>query len=122
MEKYFDVIKRILELTDTCLEGLEYIELKLSEGKYSKSIPLLEDILNGFNEIQKAMEPILLELPENLIELLTDYLTDMFEFLIFTYEKDEMNKALEILNFKLLPGYKRWQEELEKTLKPYIAS
>ena len=43
MEKYLDIMKRTIELTETCYEGLEHIKEKLNEGQFVETIPLMND-------------------------------------------------------------------------------
>ena len=62
MEKYIEVMKQSLELSETILEGLQHIQKLLSEGKSEQTIFLFEDTLVAYETIVRTIEPAVNEL------------------------------------------------------------
>ena len=119
-EKFYEVMQKAAELSETCLEGLEYIKTKLEEGQYEKTIPMLINVLNAFYTMEKSLSPIVEELQNENITKLSERLRDNFDFLITQYQMHDINKVADIIELRLLPNYKRWQKELYKSCKPYL--
>jgi hypothetical protein len=55
MEKYLDVMKRTVELSDSCLGVLEHIKVRLNEGAFEDTVQLMDDFVNGCYQIEKSM-------------------------------------------------------------------
>jgi len=122
MNKYIGIMKRTTELADTCLKGLEHIRSKLNQGEFNSTLMMFHDSANAFHQMQKSIQTVLKELPDNELELLSDSLRDTIELVVSTYEQEDRGKVLEILQFTLLPQYKKWQDELNRCFQPYLLS
>ena len=62
------------------------------------------------------------ELEENEILDRTAKLKNKLNLLIAEYEKDKEQNFHEIVKLSLEPAFRRWKEEIEKVLRPYIVS
>ncbi|MBP1931459.1 hypothetical protein [Ammoniphilus resinae] len=122
MEKYIDVMKRTIELSVTCLEGLEHIKVKLNEGRFEETIQLMNDVVTAFSKMESSIQPIFHTLPSNEIQPLTHSLINAFENAVTAYEQGQAGKVKEIFQFTLLPAYKKWKVEVEKVFHPYLIS
>ena len=122
MNKYIDVMKRTTELAETCLKGLEHVKSKLNEGEFDSTMMMFHDSANAFYQMHKSIQPVLKELPDNELESLSASLRDTIELDVSTYEQGDRGKVLEILQFTLLPQYKKWQAELNRCFRPYLLS
>jgi hypothetical protein len=122
MEKYMDVMKRTLELSETMGEALEHIKSQVNEGQAESTIQLANDTMTAFASIVQGMRGFLDELPPNQVEEYTDKLLKGFEVLTKAYEQHQDGKILEVLQFNVLPAYKKWNRELVQHLQPYIVS
>lgn len=122
IEKYREVIERILELLDTMEEGLDYIQKQLSELKYEEALVVLNDVIDAVHSIDSSIQPMEDKLPQNDISTL------------FSSFKEGLNKAVErfkqnnevniesLLEKEIISAFKSWREEVEKVLRPYVAS
>jgi hypothetical protein len=122
MEKQIDVMKRTLELSETMGEALEHIKNQVNEGKAESTIQLANDTMTAFASIVQGMRGFLNELPPNQVEEYTDKLLKGFDVLITAYEQHQDGKILEVLQFNVLPAYKKWNGELVQYLQPYLVS
>lgn len=122
MEKHLDMIKKINELSQTGLEGLEHIHSKAKEGKFETTIYLFQDVFNSFREIDQTMQEALPPGNNTSIQQITASLLKGFQTLLAAYNKEENMRPLEILQFTLLPYYRKWQEEIQKHLEPCVIS
>ncbi|MGF7184415.1 hypothetical protein GGQ84_000498 [Desulfitispora alkaliphila] len=122
MEKQTEVMTKAIELSRTGLEGLEHIHKKTIEGQFEETAILFKDVFHAFTEVEQAIKPIIPELDENEIEPLTASLIEGFKLMLAAYEKEENMRPVEVMQFTLLPRYKKWQAELEKSFAKYTAS
>ncbi|QGU00402.1 hypothetical protein SYNTR_1808 [Candidatus Syntrophocurvum alkaliphilum] len=122
MEKYYEVIVRILELLETMDSGLEQVKLKTEEGKFEETLMMFNDLVVGYSSIESAMQPMLEKLPENNLENKSQKMRDSVDQMVATYENKEPAKGLELMKSSLLPAFQEWKKEIEKTIKPYILS
>jgi hypothetical protein len=123
MEKYMDVMKRTVELSESCLGAINHIKVRLNEGAaFEDSIRLMDDLVNGFYQIEKSLQGFITKLPLNQIEGLTNRLRSAMEHTVSAYEQGESGKVLEIIQFNLLPSFKSWRAELDQVLSPYLIS
>lgn len=117
-----DIIRRVLELADTCLEGLEHAETCLKEGRFEDGIMMLHDTMHGYYQMEKALEPVLVNLPDTEIRPHSETLRNVLEHLVPIQERGEWAKALELMQFNVVPTYKKWHAELNRRLRPYVTS
>jgi len=122
MEKYLEIIRRTIELSETCLEGLEHIKGKLKEGQFTETIPLMNDSVIAFSQMEKSLQLIFSTLDSNYLESLTHSLQTAFDHTVTVYELGQLGKALEIFQFTLLPSFKKWKNEIEVVFHPYLVS
>lgn len=122
MEKYMDVMKRTVELSESCLEALEYIRVRMNEGVFEETVRLMDDFVNGFYQIEKSIQVFISELPTNQLEATTNQLRSAMERVITAYEQGDIGKAVETMQFNLLPSCKKWKLEIETSLRPYVLS
>lgn len=122
MEKYIDVMKMTVELSESCIETLVHIKMRLNKGSFEDTIRLMDDFVNAVYQIEVSMKGYLNQLPVNRIEEKTTQLRIAMEHAVSAYEQEQCGKALEIIQFNLLPNCKSWKAEIEKTLHPYVLS
>lgn len=123
MEKQVEVIKRILELSQTGLEGLEYIKKRAMSGHFEETVDLFKDVFQSFNQINKAIQSLPPELENNdTITSLSASLIEGFKLMLAAYKKEGNIRPLEVLQFTLIPCYQKWQSEIDKKLGKYTTS
>ncbi|WHY94148.1 hypothetical protein QNK12_12065 [Neobacillus cucumis] len=121
MEKYIDVMKRILDLTDTMEKGLIHIRNQVNEGYFEASLPLVQDVISAFASVEKGLMGVEILPPTKLGEEFQN-LRDGFSVLTEAYEQGSGGKALEVLQFNVLPNTKKWKMSLEKLFELYLVS
>lgn len=122
MEKYFDLIRKTLELLETCSEGLEHISLRLEQGHFNSTVSILEDVTAAIYEIQKASKQLLDRLPPSQLEHAADNLNFALKLVVSAYEKNDPAKALEFIQANLKPAYDEWHRQLADLIRPYVTS
>ncbi len=122
MEKYLDIIRRTRELADTCLLGLEHAKTCINEGCFEDGIIMLHDVVYGYYQMEKALVPVLANLPDTKVRPLSEALGNALDILVSVQERGENAKALELIQFSVVPAYKKWRAELNRCLRPYVAS
>ncbi|TFJ94293.1 hypothetical protein [Lentibacillus salicampi] len=122
MEKYSDVMKQSSALLETVDEGLQHMQTLLKHGKYEATISLFEDIVQAFSTIEKSV----LNLPEELltddIQSLTGKVRNALDSVVDAYEANRYGSVRELLQFTLLPVYRKWAKELNRTFTLYVVS
>ena len=117
-----EIMNRILELSDTTLEGLEHIKQRTMEGYFEQTTELFTDVMSAFHQMETALEPLLDDLETGELKAKTEELVQAMRLLLAAYEGEKDVRPIEILQFSLLPRYRSWQEALRGAMGPYTAS
>lgn len=117
-----EVMRRTLELTETCVEGLRYINDQLCLGVMEKTVYLLEDTVHGYCQIVEALTLLNPFLPDQHIHIIKNQIELLFNQLISSYEQRDINSASYQLNQFVLPSFLRWRDELAASFQAYILS
>ena len=115
-----EVAERVLELSRTGLEGLEYVRDQISLGKYEQSMAVFSDVVHAFSEIEDVLSTYQGEQDSDNLLSATSSLRDGFNWMVKAYE--ERGRLQEILHLTLMVRYKAWQRALEESLSRYIVS
>lgn len=122
MDKYIDVMRRIIMLSDTIDESFRYMHEKVFKGELESLYTMIYDTINGIHHIQLAMVPFIGKLPPNNIEALTVELNKGLDLLVSACEKKDNSNAYAALSQKLIHAYENWQNELRINMNQYILS
>ena len=122
MEKHIEVMKKSLELSETILEGLQHIQKLLNEGKNEQSVFMFEDALEAYTAISTTIEPVINELNNESISAQQAAFSQAADLVVTAYEEKNYAKVQEILQFTLVPRFKKLKEQLEEAFKPYVIS
>lgn len=117
-----EIMKAALELAQSCLDGLDKIKAKLNEGQLEDTMAYFNHIANSFYNILEAIQPVLEELPPNNLESLSRSLHQALGTAVPAYEEKDLARVLEIMQFSLLPAYKKWYKELDRCFRPIVES
>ncbi len=122
MEKRIDRMRKIIELVETCLEGLEHAKSKMNEGDFENGVIMLHNVVDGYYQAELLLQPLYKDLPSNQLEPLDQALRNSLELVTSAYEQGERVKAMELMQFSVVPNFKKWQAELNRCLLPHIVS
>lgn len=122
MEKHIEVMKQSLELSETLLEGLQHIQKLLNEGKSEQTIFLFEDTLVAYETIARTVESVVNELNNESIPAQQAVFSQAADLVVTAYEERNYAKVQEVLQFTLVPRFKKLKEQLEEVFKPYVIS
>ena len=117
-----DLAKKLLELAETGLEGLEYVKEQNGQGNFEQAAPVFTDVIHSFSEIENVLNTNQPKEGYTDLATATESLRDGFNWMVKAYESQEQGGTLGIMQLTLIPRYKSWQEELEKCLSRYIVS
>lgn len=109
-----EILKKALELINTMIEGIEYIEEKLKNLEIEKTINIIGDIIEAFQSIQNAIEII----DENLyIEEEMEQIKHGLTILVEDYEKNQARKASNIIQNIIKPNLIKSEVKIKENLK-----
>ena len=117
-----DFAKRLLELAKTGLDGLEYVKEQNEQGNFEQAMSVFTDVVHSFSEIENVLNTNHPEKGYDDLATATESLKDGFNWMVKAYESQEQGGTLGIMQLTLIPRYKSWKEELEKSLSRYIVS
>ncbi|WP_134703682.1 hypothetical protein [Ammoniphilus sp. YIM 78166] len=123
MEKYALVMRQTIDLADTCLEGMEHIHYRLRGGYFNETYVILGDVVEALHYMDKSFSLFGEELPSKAADPLKRFSKQVFKDLhhvIEAYEKGIAEDALDTIEFKLLPHYRKWKIELDKCFHSYV--
>ncbi|HEY2492064.1 MAG TPA: hypothetical protein VGI33_03930 [Paenibacillus sp.] len=122
MEEYAEVMRRTLDLAETCIEGLRFISNRLDEGLMEETVYLLEDVLYGFCQITNSIHILEVFLEDHELVDITTKVELAIQDIVFTYECEDINSASSRMNGLLLPAFNSWNEGMISTFHPHILS
>lgn len=122
MDNYIDVIKRVLELSETLGEGLYYLNDKEHRQDPMELKVLLNDISDAMIAIEASMANIIKHLQ---LDFQVDYTRELIVLVDEMKCRCEANNYIgvyEILDKEGISMYKNWLKEVQKTFRPYVLS
>ncbi len=112
MEKYVEVIRRSVELVDTCIEGLQHIRAGLREGVFEETMYLFEDIVYGYCKIAEFLPVLDSFLADDRLKTITLEVEEAMHHMLTAYEYCDINKASNILDHQVIPAFQLWSGEM----------
>ncbi|MGE5391341.1 MAG: hypothetical protein ACM3PE_09795 [Deltaproteobacteria bacterium] len=122
MPDSYAMVADILDLSDSVIQAMEHLQVRLTEGHLEDSSYLLEDLKDAVTSIQNATELLMPHLGENMINDLTLELQGVVEEMTATYEQRRIEKAKVDMQWLMLPLAKKWRDELGRCLTAFKAS
>jgi hypothetical protein len=121
MDKKINIYKTMLELADTTLEGVEHIHSRTMEKRFDETAELFTDVADSFHEMKKALHCYHPGYGESSLELLSKDVISGMQLLLSAYEGDADVRPMVVLQFSLVPGFRRWHEALQEELNGLCA-
>ncbi len=116
MEKVLGVYRRVSNLSETTLEGLEHIYNLTMDGRFEETVVLYTDVATSFHEMQMALAVHLPEYEGSEMRKMADDVIAGMKLVLAAYENERDVRPMEVMQFAMLPAYRRWHEELQETL------
>ena len=120
MERYLQIMKNILELSDTFNQGVQHIEAQLARYEGEATIPLLHDVITAFSSIETSLNLFVSKLPGNHIETYMNQIRASLGQIVAHYEHKEYDGALHDIRLQLWPLLVHWRGQLERAFNPLI--
>ncbi|OAB42939.1 hypothetical protein [Paenibacillus glacialis] len=122
MEEYLEVMRRTVELAETCMDGLHHIHIRLNEGLMEDTLYLLEDIVCGFCQITDSIQVLEFFFLDNEPLDMTTKVEMALHDILSAYEHHDINLASYSLSSLLLPSFQSWNNGIMRTFHPHILS
>ncbi|WP_184310954.1 hypothetical protein [Anaerosolibacter carboniphilus] len=122
MEKYTEVMRNAVDLSDTIHEALQYINEQLEIGNHSEVLGLLKDTSDAVIAIENSIIPILKQFSTEIILKGIDEFKVVLEQMEILYQGNNLTALKEVLSIKGIPLYIQWRSEMYKAFYPYIVS
>lgn len=120
-DKITAVYKRILELADTTLEGVEHICAVAAEGSFEETVNLFTDVTECFHEMLNALAAVLDDYEKSELHARSEDVIKAMQQIMTAYEGDKNVDPVEVLHMYILPAYCRWYDELQSRLRESCA-
>ena len=117
-----EIAKRLLELSETGLEGLEYIHENNLEGKFEQTLTVFTDVVRAFSEVEQVLDHSGFLANCGELGSATQLLEDGLDWMAKSYDKKDNLRPVEVMQLTLMPRYKAWKEELNQCLSEYRVS
>ena len=101
-----DLAKRLLELAETGLEGLEYVKEQNGKSNFEQAMSVFTDVIHSFSEIENVLNTNQPEEDDAHLATATESLRDGFNWMVKSYENQEQGGTLEVMQLTLIPRYK----------------
>ncbi len=122
MENNVDVYRNMLDLAETTLEGLEHINTLIIEGRFEETVVLYTDVTSSVHEMKKALLAIWPDFDERELGIKSEKVIEAMKMMLAAYEGERDARPMEIMQFSLLPAYRRFYKTLQQELGEQCAS
>lgn len=119
MNDYIDIIKKTIQLSSTLKDGIEYIREGLIFKEYDEVEKVIEDTITAVVVIEKALNPVLLEINGEKTKKSLKDLRKNLNCLEESFNSGNTEESFNIIRRKLFPMYSILEESLNKDLKKY---
>lgn len=116
MSKKVDVFKTILALAETTVEGVEHIYERTMEGQFEETAEIFTDVADAFNEMHMALITYLPKYRGSDLERVTGEVTEGMKLMLAAFEGEHDVRPMVVLQFSLVPGFKKWHIALQEVL------
>ncbi len=121
VDEKINIFRTILALADTTLEGVEHIHRRTMEGRFEETAALFTDVADSFHEIKRALHVYYPDYTDSALNLIDRKVVKGMQLLLSAYEGDADVRPLVVLQFSLVPGFRRWLEALQEELNGLCA-
>jgi len=115
-EKKSEIHKMIIDLGETTAEGLEHINNLTVGGRFEETAEMFTDVANSFHESEKALLVTFDGYQDSNLQAKGKKVTEAMQLMLQAYEGDREARPMEIMQFTLLPAYRRWQKEVLESI------
>lgn len=122
MEQYIDIMRRTVELVETCFDAMDFISSRLAEGKMENTLYLIEDFVWAFYHIGNSLALLDSVIYTNVLWDIMNQLEYILNEVLTFYEIQDVNSAIYCVNTKLIPVSKTWYQELTSVFNSHILS
>ena len=116
MDEKINVYQTMLKLAQTTLEGVEYIQERTLMGCFGDTAALFTDVADSLHEMKKALTCYYPDYEESALSLLEKDVISGMQMMLLAYEGDKEVRPLVVLQFSLVPGFRRWHDALQDEL------
>ncbi|MHA6250889.1 hypothetical protein [Oceanobacillus sp. CAU 1775] len=120
MEKQIEIMKQASALLETVEEGLVHAKQLLNEGKYEQATILFSDIVLGFSTIESSLTRLAEEVITVQIEEQSNKVRKALDLVVTEFEDEKYGPVQEIMQFNLIPQFKKWKGLLDEIFGGYI--
>ncbi len=121
-DKVTVIYQRILDLSETNLEGLKHIQSMAMDGRFEETVTLYTDVANAMCEIQSALEAVYPDYEQSDLKNASERVVESMKLVLAAYEGEKDVRPMEVLQFAMLPTYNRWYDILQEELRETCAS
>jgi hypothetical protein len=116
MSKKVDIFKTILTLAETTVEGVGHIYERTMEGHFEETAEIFTDVADAFHEIRMALLAYLPAYRGSDLEKITSEVTEGMKLMLAAFEGEHDVRPMVVLQFSLVPGFKKWHIALQEVL------
>jgi len=107
-----EIHRMIIDLSETTGEGLEHINKLTVQGRFEETADIFTDVANSFHETEKALLVTVEGYEESGLQARSQQVVEAMQLMLQAYEGDREVRPMEIMQFTLVPAYRRWQKEM----------
>ncbi len=116
MEQKTDIYRTMLNLAATTQDGLTHIYQRTMDGYFEDTAELFTDVADSIHEMHRALMAYLPDYSGSELEKNTDKIIEGMHLMLAAYEGDQDIRPMVVLQFSLVPGFKKWHEALQEDL------
>lgn len=121
-EKYYEVVRRSLELLDTIQEALLYVTGSVGKDEYQTILALFNDVVEAIRNVDFSLDPIISGLNDETLIASAYQLVSAINVFIKHSEDEECQFLIHDVRQEVMPAFRGWYGRLEELLMPKIVA
>jgi hypothetical protein len=122
MERYLDVLRNLISLSDTSIESLESISMELEQGNKENGLAYMIDFADAFYHMVKSIQQVSYKEWNQTLYNYTVQVNESLEEILSSWEWSEYGIIIAEIRSMLIPKYLIWQKSLQNCFQKYLVS
>lgn len=116
----FELMRGLLEVSDSINEGFDFIIAKLSDKNYDEAAIVMQDILDAYTNINLRIDTFSRFLRENNLHAVNTQFKESLLEVVEHFNHEHWNSLRNELIQRVIPYFLLWKKELHNTFTLYI--
>jgi|SRR5690625_1038114 len=122
MERKREVMRQCISLVEIIQEGLAHVQQQIKEGRFESTISLFKDIVYAYERVETSIIGLEDDILSEKAKTLQAQIIKGLDATVQSYEISAYGKVNEVLQFTLIPSFRKWHDQLDMDFGKYLVN